>query len=70
VKLDEAILEELERGEGTVKDISERLSKRLQHALERLCDADRVVRSGYEGKGNLKVYSLPQHVPLDFKKRV
>ncbi len=64
LKLDDAILEVLERGEGTVRDISKRLSKRIQHALDRLCDAGLVAKKGFEGKGNIKVYSLPKP-PVD-----
>lgn len=59
MKLDDAVLEELERGEGTVKDISERLAARLQHALDRLVKTRKIVKDGFPGKGNEKIYSLP-----------
>jgi hypothetical protein len=58
-KLDDAILEELyERGNGTVKDIGERLSNRVYAALKRLVEAGKVDEHGYPGKGNEKTYSL------------
>jgi hypothetical protein len=62
--LDNAILEELEHGAGTVKDIQERLSKRVYTALERLHEAGKVEKEGFEGKGNLKTYSLPKPAPI------
>ncbi len=66
MKLDDAILEELERGRGTVREISERLSKRVYDALERLADQEKVAKKGHPGKGNEKVYSLPK---LTIKRR-
>lgn len=61
MKIDEAILEELGRGgEGTVKDIGERLASRIQRALDRLVKAKKVEKAGFHGKGNLKTYSLPR----------
>jgi hypothetical protein len=58
-RLDDAILEELERGgAGTVKDISDRLSRRVYEALERLVSADKVTKDGFPGKGNEKTYGL------------
>jgi hypothetical protein len=59
VKLDEAVLEELERaGAGTAKEIGERLSGCVYEALKRLVKADRVTKDGYPGQGNEKTYSL------------
>jgi hypothetical protein len=60
LKLYEAILEELERGDGTVKQISARLSRRVYDALERLARDQRVVKEGWPGMGNEKIYSLPK----------
>lgn len=65
MRLDEAVLEELERGGGTVKEIGERLSGRIQHALDRLVGAKKVIKDGYPGKGNQKAYSLPQEPPIN-----
>jgi hypothetical protein len=65
LKLDEAILEELERGVGTVKQISVRLSRRVYDALERLARDQRVVKEGWPGKGNEKIYSLPKDTVRD-----
>jgi hypothetical protein len=64
MKLDDAILEELEHGSGTVKGISERLSDRVYNALERLVKADKVKKEGYQGKGNEKIYNLSKATPL------
>jgi hypothetical protein len=58
MKIDKAVLEELGRGKGTVKDIGERLAARVHDALERLVKAKRVGKAGFPGKGNLKTYSL------------
>jgi hypothetical protein len=67
LKLDDAILEELERsGDGTAKQISERLSLRIYEALQRLVRDQRVVKEGFPGKGNEKRYGLPKVV---FKRR-
>jgi hypothetical protein len=62
MKIDEAILEELERGAGTVKQIIDRLSdrSRVYEALERLVAAKRVEKDGHPGKGNEKTYRLPR----------
>jgi hypothetical protein len=68
MKLDDAILEELERGKGTVKQIGERLAARVQDALYRLIESEKVVPSGYPGKGNEKSYSLPPQPSI--KRRV
>lgn len=66
MKLDGAILEELERGgPGTVKEIGERLSRRVYSALERLANAEIVIKGGIEGKGNEKLYRLREHVIPD-----
>ena len=65
MKLHEAILEELERGEGTVKQISARLSRRVYDALESLSRDQRVVKQGWPGKGNEKIYSLPMDTVRD-----
>jgi hypothetical protein len=59
MKIDEAVLEELWRGGGTVKEIAERLADRVRDALERLVKAKRVIKNGYDGKGNIKTYSVP-----------
>ena len=59
VKLDDVVLDELGRGSGTVNEIAERISKRLYVALDRLVKAKKVIKSGFPGKGNEKVYSLP-----------
>ena len=67
MKLDEAILEELERGKGTAKEIGERLSARVQHALEKLVREKKVTKTGYEGKGNIKYYDL---APIGIQRRL
>jgi hypothetical protein len=59
MKIDEAVLEELYRGEGTVTEIAERLAGRVRDALERLVKAKRVIKDGFCGKGNIKTYSVP-----------
>jgi hypothetical protein len=51
-------------GAVTVKDIQQRLSNRVYKALERLVEAERVVKEGFPGKGNEKTYSLPKPPPL------
>jgi hypothetical protein len=70
MKLDDAVLEELTRaGEGTVKQISERLSGRVYEAVQRLIKSNHVVvKHGYPGKGNEKVYSLPPIGPIKRRK--
>jgi hypothetical protein len=65
LKLYEAILEELERGDGTVKQISARLSRRVYDALERLARDQKVVKESWPGKGNEKIYSLPKDTVRD-----
>jgi N-acetylglucosamine kinase-like BadF-type ATPase len=57
MKLDDAVLEELERGEGTAIQIIERLSGRVRHALERLEKGEKVVRNYRSGE---LIFSLPQ----------
>jgi hypothetical protein len=65
VRLDDAVLEELERaGPGNVKQIGERLSGRVYEALERLVLADKVSKEGFLGKGHEKTYSLRQPDPI------
>jgi hypothetical protein len=64
VKLDDVILEELRRGPATVSQIAEGISKRVYVALDRLVKAGKVIKHGFPGKGNEKVYSLP-----DIKRR-
>jgi hypothetical protein len=56
IKLDDAILEELERGGGTIESIGLRLSRRVSEALERMAAAGLVSR---EGEGNRKTYRVP-----------
>ena len=72
MKLDDAILKELTRaGEGTVKQIGERLSGRVYEALQRLIKAKHVaVKHGYPGKGNEKIYDLQQPTGFDERRRV
>jgi hypothetical protein len=71
VKLDEAILEELEiGGEGTAKEIRERLSAHVQHALERLVCDKKVIKTGYKGQGNIKYYDLPSPPPAHIERRI
>lgn len=60
LRLDEAIMEELERGDGNAKQIGDRLSRRVYEGLERLVRDGRVEKSGWSGKGNEKRYSLPR----------
>jgi hypothetical protein len=61
LKLDEAILEELERGgAGNSKQIGKRLSIRVYEALQRLVRDEKVVKSGWPGRGNEKMYGLPE----------
>jgi hypothetical protein len=62
------LLEELERGDGTVKQISARLSRRVYDALERLARDQSVVKEGWPGKGNEKIYSLPKDTERDAAK--
>jgi hypothetical protein len=70
LKLDEAVIEELERGDGNAKQIAERLSKRVYAALERLVREERVVKRGWEGRGNEKWYSLPKASSPIFNRRL
>ncbi len=70
LKLDEAIIEELERGgDGNAKQIRERLSRRVYDALERLVIDQKVVKTGWHGKGHEKMYSLPKE-PFTMKVRL
>ena len=70
MKLDEAILDVLERdGPGTVKDISEGLSRRVYDALKRLVKDKKVKKDGHPGKGNEKYYYLPEPPPVSIKRR-
>jgi hypothetical protein len=62
--LDDVILEALQAGPGSLQDIQGRLSKRVYAALERLAKADKVIKEGFEGKGNPKTYSLPKPAPI------
>jgi hypothetical protein len=51
LKLDEAVLEEIHRaGDRSVKQISARLSGRLQHALDRLVRNEKILKQ--RGQGN------------------
>ncbi len=65
MRLDDAILEELERGDGTVKEIGLRLVARVQHALDRLVAGGKVTKEGFPGKGNEKTYGLPKREPIN-----
>jgi hypothetical protein len=47
VRLDEAILEELERGRGTVSDIEDGLSKQIRPAFERLLSSGKIIKAGF-----------------------
>ncbi len=64
MRLDDAILEELERGEGTVAHIIERISGRVRHALDRLEKSKQVVRENLGGKNNELVYKLTPGEPI------
>ena len=60
MRLDDAILEELERdGPGTVKEIGDRLAVRVQDALDRLIKAHKVSKAGFHGKGNVTYSRVP-----------
>src|SRR5579872_4747247 len=68
MKLDDAILEELELGgDGTVREIGDRLARRVQEALYRLLRRKHVYAIGYEGQGNKKTYTLndPNAAPVN-----
>jgi hypothetical protein len=59
MRLDEAIVEELARfGQGTRKEIVERLAGRMQHALDRLANSGKIYKLDGPYAGNEKVYSL------------
>ena len=63
MKLDEAIMEELGRdGQGTRKEIIERLAGRMHHALVRLASAGKIHKLDGPYAGNEKVYSLSPHL--------
>ncbi len=71
MKLDDAIIEQLElSGESTVKEIGERLSARIQSALDRLVKAGKVAKSGHNGQGNIKYYDLPPPPPAHIERRI
>ena len=58
--LEDAILEVLKRdGPGNVKNICAGLERHVYDALQRLVKADQVKKTGPEGKGHEKTYSLP-----------
>ena len=60
MKLDEAIVEALERfGPGTEKDIGERLGGRLYAALQRLVGDGRIHQYAYSSPRKENIYALP-----------
>ena len=70
LKLDEAIIEELERGAMAMRSESgSAFSRRVYDALERLVIDQKVVKTGWHGKGNEKIYSLPKE-PFTMKVRL
>jgi hypothetical protein len=62
LKLDEAILEELERGPGTVLELVVRLSKNVRASLERMHATGRVSRET-ESTTHETIYSVPGAAP-------
>lgn len=60
MRLDEAILEELERGRGTVSDIEDGLSKQIRPAFERLLSSGKIIKAGFPSNATEKTYSLPR----------
>ena len=63
-KLDEAILEELKGGSGTVRDIAGRLSARVRSRLEHLYQTNQVTRDGLGSLRREYVFSLPLAPPM------
>jgi len=66
LKLDEAILEELERGPGTVLELVVRISKNVRGSLERLHATGRVGRET-ESATRETIYSLPEAAPKSLR---
>ena len=57
--LDRAILNELRYGGATAKQLEERISGRIRHALDRLLMSDQVVKGGPGGKNYEFVFRQP-----------
>jgi hypothetical protein len=60
--LADAVMEALKQGEGNPRQITERLVDRVRKVLNGLADGETIVRKGYEGQGNEKVYSLRHRI--------
>jgi hypothetical protein len=62
--LDEAVLEVVElHGPLNEKGITNQPSKGVYKALQRLVEAKKIVKVGYQGKGNEKKYQMPKTKP-------
>jgi ubiquinone biosynthesis protein COQ9 len=57
-KLDDAILEELKVGSGTVKEITERLRARVRSRLDRLYEDEQITRVNSGGLTREYVFGL------------
>jgi hypothetical protein len=64
MRLDDAVLEELERGPGTLHEVVVRLSKNVRGSLERLRAEGRVNREELGASHCEFTYSLPKQEPI------
>lgn len=58
MSLEEILLDALRKGPGNPRQITERLVDRVRDALNRMAEIEKIYKSGVEGRGNEKIYSL------------